>query len=286
MNFHKPPVTFVGQVNLKVQDLQRALTFYKEVIGFKVLEQTERSAKLTADGKTVLLSIEQPADVIPKQGRTAGLYHFALLLPSRADLGRVLKHLLQVDYPLQGASDHLVSEALYLADPDGNGIEIYSDRPASDWDWNDNSVVMATEPMDAKNVLAEGLNGSWIGLPEGTVMGHIHLHVSELGKTAEFYTNGLGFEIVCRYGSQALFISSGKYHHHIGLNTWNGVGAPVPKANSVGLESYTLMLPNEESVNETVAQLEKIGAAVTEENGSYVTSDPSGNRIILQAVQQ
>jgi catechol 2,3-dioxygenase len=286
MNFHKPPVTFVGQVNLKVQDLQRALTFYKEVIGFKVLEQTERSAKLTADGKTVLLSIEQPADVIPKQGRTAGLYHFALLLPSRADLGRVLKHLLQVDYPLQGASDHLVSEALYLADPDGNGIEIYSDRPASDWDWNDNSVVMATEPMDAENVLAEGLNGSWIGLPEGTVMGHIHLHVSELGKTAEFYTNGLGFEIVCRYGSQALFISSGKYHHHIGLNTWNGVGAPVPKANSVGLESYTLMLPNEESVNETVAQLEKIGAAVTEENGNYVTSDPSGNRIILQAVQQ
>ncbi|MGA9225849.1 MAG: VOC family protein, partial [Mesobacillus sp.] len=150
MNFHNPPVTFVGQVNLKVQDLQRALTFYKEVIGFEVLEQTERSAKLTVDGKTVLLSIEQPADVIPKQGRTAGLYHFALLLPSRADLGRVLKHLLQVGYPLQGASDHLVSEALYLADPDGNGIEIYTDRPASDWDWNDGSVVMATEQMDAE----------------------------------------------------------------------------------------------------------------------------------------
>jgi len=286
MNFHKPPVTFVGQVNLKVQDLQRALTFYKEVIGFEVLEQTERSAKLTVDGKTVLLSIEQPADVIPKQGRTAGLYHFALLLPSRADLGRVLKHLLQVGYPLQGASDHLVSEALYLADPDGNGIEIYTDRPASDWDWNDGSVVMATEQMDAESVMAEGLHGSWIGLPEGTVMGHIHLHVSELSKTAEFYTKGLGFEVVCRYGSQALFISSGKYHHHIGLNTWNGVGAPVPKANSVGLESYTLMLPNEESVNETIAQLEKIGAAVTEENGSYVTSDPSGNRIILQTVRQ
>jgi len=286
MNFHKPPVTFVGQVDLKVQDLQRSLTFYKEVIGFRVLEQTEKSAKLTADGKTTLLSIEQPEDVIPKQGRTAGLYHFALLLPNRADLGRVLKHLLEVGYPLQGASDHLVSEALYLADPDGNGIEIYTDRPASDWDWNNNSVVMATEQMDAESVLAEGLNGSWHGLPEGTVMGHIHLHVSELGKTEEFYTKGLGFEVVCRYGSQALFISSGKYHHHIGLNTWNGVGAPVPPANSVGIESYTLILPNEESVNEMVAQLEKIGAAVTEVNGSYVTSDPSGNRIILQAVQQ
>ncbi|MEH7442042.1 VOC family protein [Bacillus sp. JJ1122] len=286
MNFHKPPVTFVGQVNLKVQDLQRALTFYKEVIGFKVYEQTEKSAKLTADGKTVLLSIEQPEDVIPKHGRTAGLYHFALLLPDRADLGRVLKHLLQVGYPLQGASDHLVSEALYLADPDGNGIEIYTDRPASEWDWKDQSVVMATEALDAESVLAEGMPGSWDGLPEGTVMGHIHLHVSELVKTEEFYTEGLGFEVVSRYGPQALFISSGKYHHHIGLNTWNGVGAPVPPANSVGLESFTLMLPNEESVKETVAQLEKIGAAVTEVNGSYVTSDPTGNRIILLTVKQ
>lgn len=286
MNFHKPPVTFVGQVNLKVQDLQRSLTFYKDVIGFKVYEQTEKSAKLTADGKTVLLSIEQPEDVIPKQGRAAGLYHFALLLPERADLGRVLKQLLQVGYPLQGASDHLVSEALYLADPDGNGIEIYTDRPASEWEWKDSSVVMATEAMDAESVLAEGMPGSWGGLPEGTVMGHIHLHVSELGKIADFYINGLGFEVVCRYGSQALFISSGKYHHHIGLNTWNGVGAPVPAANSVGLESYTLMLPNEESVKETVAQLEKIGAAVNDVNGSFVTSDPSGNRIILQAVKQ
>ncbi|WP_423407893.1 VOC family protein [Heyndrickxia sp. MSNUG] len=286
MNFHKPPVTFVGQVNLKVQDLQRSLTFYKDVIGFKVYEQTEKSAKLTADGKTVLLSIEQPEDVIPKQGRTAGLYHFALLLPERADLGRVLKHLLQVGYPLQGASDHLVSEALYLADPDGNGIEIYTDRPASEWEWKDSSVVMATEAMDAESVLAEGMPGSWDGLPEGTVMGHIHLHVSELVKTEEFYTKGLGFEVVSRYGPQALFISTGKYHHHIGLNTWNGVGAPVPPANSVGLESYTLMLSNEESVKETVAQLEKIGAAVTDVNGSFVTSDPSGNRIILQAVKQ
>jgi catechol 2,3-dioxygenase len=286
MKFHQPPVTFVGQVILKVQDLQRSLSFYEEVIGFKVLAQTENSAKLTADGKTALLSIEQPADVIPKQGRTAGLYHFALLLPTRADLGRVLNHLLKSGYPLQGASDHLVSEAIYLADPDGNGIEIYSDRPASEWDWNGDTVIMATDAMDAKSVLDEGLNGTWNGLPEGTVMGHIHLHVSELSKTEEFYTRGLGFEVVCRYGSQALFISSGKYHHHIGLNTWNGVGAPIPPANSVGLKSYTLMLPNEESLKQVIAQLKAAGADVTEENGAFATTDPSGNRILMTAEQE
>jgi catechol 2,3-dioxygenase len=282
MNFHQPPVTFVGQVNLKVQNLERALAFYKEVIGFKVYEQTERSAKLTADGKTVLLSIEQPEDVIPKQARTAGLYHFALLLPQRSDLANIVRHFLKLGYPLQGASDHLVSEALYLADPDGNGIEIYTDRPASKWEWNNNEVVMATEALDAENLLAEGLDEAWDGLPAGTVMGHIHLHVSELANTEEFYTKGLGFEVVCRYGSQALFISSGQYHHHIGLNTWNGVGAPKPRVNSVGLESFTLVLPDEETVIATIAQLKEIGASVTEEEYGVYAVDPSGNRINLE----
>jgi catechol 2,3-dioxygenase len=145
---------------------------------------------------------------------------------------------------------------------------------------------MATDAMDAKSVLDEGLNGTWNGLPEGTVMGHIHLHVSELSKTEEFYTRGLGFEVVCRYGSQALFISSGKYHHHIGLNTWNGVGAPIPPANSVGLKSYTLMLPTEESLKQVIAQLTAAGADVTEENGAFATTDPSGNRILMTAEQE
>lgn len=282
MNFHHEPISFVGKVNLKVQNLERALTFYQEVIGFKVLEQTERTANLTADGKTVLLSIEQPDNVIPKQPRTTGLYHFALLLPSRADLGKILKHFLQNGYPLQGASDHLVSEAIYLADPDGNGIEIYADRDSSLWDWKNGEVAMETKPLDAESVLAEGEGDSWRGLPAGTVMGHIHLHVSELPKTEEFYVKGLGFEVVTRYGGQALFISTGKYHHHIGLNTWAGIGAPKPSSNSVGLESFTILLPSEEKRDEIVVQLKSIGAAVTEEDGKFVTSDPSGNHINLQ----
>ena len=281
MNFHQPPVTFVGQVNIKVENLERSLAFYEKIIGFKVYDKTDTSALLTADGKNVLLSIEQPSDVIPKKGRTTGLYHFALLLPDRKDLAKVLKHFLETGYPLQGASDHLVSEALYLADPDGNGIEIYTDRPATKWEWNKQHVVMATEALDAENLFAEGMEGTWNGLPEGTVMGHIHLHVAELDKTEEFYTKGLGFDVVSRYGPQALFISSGKYHHHIGLNTWNGVGAPKPPANSVGLESYTLVLPDEVSLKDTVARLEEIGAQVEDENGTFITTDPSGNQIKL-----
>lgn len=282
MNFHREPNIFVEQVNLKVQNLDRSLAFYKDIIGFKVLEQTGSSAKLSADGKTVLISLEQPENVIPKQPRTTGLYHFALLLPTRADLGKILLHFIQIGYPLQGASDHLVSEALYLADPDGNGMEIYSDRPSSTWDWKNNEVIMLTEQLDAQSLLDEAQGESWNGLPTGTVMGHIHLHVSELKKTEEFYTKGLGFDVVCRYGNQALFISTGKYHHHIGLNTWNGIGAPEPTANSVGLISYTLKFANEEQRKNIVHQLEKIGATVTEENGNFVTVDPSGNRILLQ----
>ncbi|WP_413375783.1 VOC family protein [Alkalihalobacillus sp. 1P02AB] len=282
MNFHRKPTTFVGQVNLKVLDLERSLTFYKEIIGFKILEQTERTAKLTADGKGVLLSIEQPVDVIPKQQRTTGLYHFALLLPNRSDLGKILKHFLQIKYPIQGAADHLVSEAIYLADPDGNGIEVYSDRAPSRWTWEHNEVVMPSEPLDAEELLAEAQGGSWNGLPRNTLMGHIHLHVSDLEENRKFYVEGLGFEVVSRYGNQALFISDGRYHHHIALNIWNGVGAPLPPVNSVGLESFTLMFPNEEKRSEIIEHLKRMGFIVTEENRSFITSDPSGNRIHLK----
>lgn len=281
MNFHHEPITFVGRVHLKVQNLQRSLHFYQEVIGFKVLQQTERRADLTADGKTVLLSIEQPEGVLPLQGRTTGLYHFALLLPKRSDLAKIVEHLINMGIQL-GSSDHLVSEALYLSDPDGNGIEIYRDRAPSEWNWQNGEVAMTVDPLNFVNLLAEGRQQSWKGLPAGTVMGHIHLHVSELRETEEFYTKGLGFEVVNRYGGQALFIADGKYHHHIGLNTWNGVGAPAPYPNSVGLESFTLMLANEKKRSEVVAQLRNLGASVMEDNGSFVTSDPSGNRIYLE----
>ncbi len=280
MNYHSYPNTFVAEVSIKVENIERSLAFYQEIIGFQILERNEKKAKLTANGKTTLLSIEQPENVIAKPQQTTGLYHFALLLPERSDLGRVLQHFIKLNVRI-GAGDHLVSEALYLNDPDGNGIEIYSDRPSSSWNWNNNVVEMTTDPIDAQGILESGNGGAWEGLPAGTVMGHIHLQVAELQKIEEFYVKGLGFDVVARYGPQALFISTGKYHHHIGLNTWAGIGVPTPPVNSVGLNWYSLVLPNKETRNKTITNLEKIGATVHEENGIYITADPSGNRIRL-----
>lgn len=280
MNFHSEPSTFVSQVNLKVSNLERSLTFYQEVIGFKILSQTATKADLTADGKTILLTIVQPEHVKTKQKNTTGMYHFALLLPERSDLANIVKHFVELNQRI-GSADHLVSEALYLADPDGNEIEIYIDRNPSVWNWIGGNVAMATDPLNFNDLLSRDLGNKWNGLPAATIMGHIHLHVSQLAEAEQFYTQGLGFEVVNRYGAQALFISTGKYHHHIGLNTWAGIGAPRPAPNSVGLESYLLVFPNVEARDRIIASLKNIGASVQEENGYYVTADPSGNRIQL-----
>ncbi|MEH7085997.1 VOC family protein, partial [Neobacillus drentensis] len=236
--FHQAPNIYVGEVNIKVKNLDYSLTFYQSIMGFKVLEKSERKAVLTTDGKKALLTIEQPKDVVAKSGRTSGLYHFAILLPSRADLSVFLRHMVQTGYPL-GAADHYVSEALYLNDPDGNGIEVYRDRPSSEWKWKNGLVEMATEELDGNGIIAES-DGEWKCLPVGTLMGHIHLHVSNLPKAEEFYTKGLGFEVVSYY-PQAAFLSTGRYHHHIAINTWQGAGAANPPKNSVGLNWYSLV---------------------------------------------
>lgn len=277
-NFHQKPTVFVGEVNIKVKKLDYSVGFYENIIGLKVLEKTDHKAILTTDGKKPLLTLEQPEDVIAKPQRTAGLYHFAILLPSRADLSVFLRHLLETGYPL-GAADHYVSEAIYLNDPDGNGIEVYRDRPADEWTWKNGLVDMATEQLDAQGILAES-NAEWTGLPEGTVMGHIHLHVSDLKKAEEFYTNGLGFDVVSYY-PQAVFLSSGGYHHHIAINTWQGTGAPTPPKNSVGLNWYTIIYPEQETREDAIKRLGQLGAPVTQEADYYVTSDPAGNNIRL-----
>ncbi|MCA1321418.1 VOC family protein [Bacillus tianshenii] len=279
--FHEAPNTFVGEVVITVADIDRSLAFYQEIIGFKVLKKSEKKATLTADGMTALLSIEQPEDVSPKGRRTTGLYHFAILLPDRRNLGSFIQHLIQKKHSIQGASDHLVSEALYMADPDGNGIEVYTDRPSSSWNWQEQEVEMTSEALDIQSILSESEGTEWNGLPSETRMGHIHLHVAELAESANFYTKGLGFDIVNRYGGQALFLSSGKYHHHIGLNTWNGVGAPKPENNSVGLKHFTLVIPSEEMFEKIISQLKDVSAEIIKNDGGIFTIDPSGNRIKL-----
>ena len=281
MKFQSYPNTYVGQVHIKVTDLQKSLAFYQEIVGFDVLETDGQKAILTADGRSPLLVIEQPDLPEPKQPRTTGLYHFALLLPERKDLAKTLIHLLQSHYPLEGAADHFVSEALYLSDPDGNGIEIYTDRPDDTWKWEKGEVDMGTVALDAQGLVKEDDGKPWTGLPEETVMGHIHLHVANLAETEHFYLQGLGFERVLQYGEQALFISTGKYHHHIGLNTWNGAGAPSPSENSAGLKSFTLILPSDRALKETAERLEQMGVNLKWEAGQIITRDPSGNVILL-----
>jgi len=280
MHFHEKPNTYVTNVEIKVSDLQRSLTYYQEVIGFKVLHQESHKATLTADGKTALLTIVQPETVEEKTRFTTGLYHFALLLPSRRDLANVISHF-HKNGVYFGASDHDVSEALYLSDPDKNGIEIYADRPEDKWTWHSNQVHMVTEPLNIQSILAEG-NDTWSGLPTGTVMGHIHLSVSNLTEAEEFYTKGLGFDIVTRYGTQALFISTGRYHHHIGLNTWYSENAPKLGEHQVGLKTFSLRLDNEQQVATMKENLRAIDAPVTDIAGGFQTEDPAGNKILLK----
>ncbi len=280
MEFHSKQTTFVEHVKIKVENLERAIKFYRDILGFDILEQSALSVQLTADGKTSILSLEQPENVIPKQGKTTGLYHFAILLPEKKDLANIVIHLVENGIRF-GSSDHLVSEALYFNDPDGNGIEIYVDRKPSEWTWNGEEVAMTVDPLNFENLIKYVTKSKWKGIPEKTIMGHIHLHVTELEKTEEFYVKGLGFDVVNRFGGQALFFSTGKYHHHIGVNVWNGVGASRPSKNSVGLEFFTLKFPNEEARKKTIDNLQKIGSPVIIENHIITTFDPSGNSIVL-----
>lgn len=281
MTFHDVPNIYAKSVTLKVSDLEKSLLFYKEVIGFSIASQEKKKAALCAGTGEAFLFIEELDQVEPKTMRTTGLYHFAILVPSREHLGMILTHLLETGYPLQGASDHDVSEAIYLADPDGNGIEIYRDRNATEWEWEGDFVRMDTAYMDTKGVLAAARNHPWKGLPEGTILGHIHLHVAELDKTVDFYVKGLGFDVILKYGSQAFFLSTGGYHHHVGLNIWNGIGAPVPKKNHVGLAYYDLKIPSQEKLEEIKQRLTELGATFVEEEDNWYTYDPSGNKIRL-----
>ncbi|MCM3612181.1 VOC family protein [Planococcus sp. MERTA32b] len=279
MNFHQKPVTYTDEVGLKVLDLAGMKKFYQDIIGFQVISEQASEVRLGTDGKS-LIRLTAREGVEPKQDRYAGLYHFAILLPSRKELGKILLHLHQQGVRM-GSSDHLVSEALYLSDPEGNGIEIYRDRDPEEWDWNNGEVAMAVDPIDAEGVVQEAAlsNESWSGMPSGTVMGHVHLHVSNLDDAKEFYTDGLGFEVVTSMGGQALFLSDQKYHHHIGLNVWNGTGIPALPDQTAGLDFYTLVFADEAKRSQTAERLRALGAEVAEAADYWETRDPSGNKI-------
>ncbi|ASV67309.1 VOC family protein [Cytobacillus sp. FSL W7-1323] len=278
--FHAEPNIYAQKIDLKVTNLQTSLRFYQDILGFQVLHQSKHEVSLSADGNQTLVQLHAPEGLQKKELRRTGLYHFAILLPTRNDLAKIIRHFIKVNYPLQGASDHDVSEALYLADPDGNGIEIYADRPKTSWDWKGEEVVMGTNALDVQSIMSEWDGNEWNGMPNETIMGHIHLHVNNIEEAKTFYCEGLGFEVVTHYGNQALFISTGKYHHHIGLNIWNGTMAVAPSANSVGMAFYTLVFPKNK-LEQAVERLQAMNIEVERQADSYMVSDPAGNNIKL-----
>jgi catechol 2,3-dioxygenase len=237
-----PADAHIGQVSLTVRDRGRSLLFYQDVLGFTETHREGPRSVLAPPGGRPLIELHEQKDAIPKPRRTAGLYHFAILVPSRAALGRTLRRLSDKRWPISGAADHLVSEALYLDDPDGLGIEIYRDRPRDTWRHSDTGeLAMATDPLDLQAIYEEpGADTPWAGLEADTVMGHVHLHVPHLDTAEAFYCGQIGFDPMVRGYPGALFVAAGGYHHHLGLNTWVGVGAPPPPENAVGLRGFTI----------------------------------------------
>ena len=276
------PATQVGAIALTVADLDRSIAFYTDAIGLTVLRKTGSDAILGVAGTPLLLLSEQPGALPWMVDRMTGLYHFAILVPSRKDLGRWLRHYLSRGYPPPGQGDHLVSEALYLRDPDGHGIEVYRDRPREEWRWIDGQVQMATDPVDVRGLLAEAnaTREPWTGMVDGTCLGHVHLQVGDIAQAEAFYHGILGFDVVARMPS-ALFVSAGGYHHHLGMNVWHSRGAAPAPADTARLRFFTLALPTDEARAAVIARIAAAGIAFQERANVVMLRDPWQNTILL-----
>ena len=282
--------TSVGAVTLTVSDLARARRFYEDVLGLPAVERADGALALGPAGQPPLVVLRGDPSAPPLDPRASGLFHLAILFPTRLDLAHALGRLARSRYPLSGASDHLVSEAVYLNDPDGNGIELYRDRPRAEWQREpDGSVTMATLALDLRGVLAElGEDDEMAArVPAGTQMGHVHLQVADIPATEAFYHGILGFDVTVRAYPGALFVSAGGYHHHLGLNTWNSRGAAAPAPGSVGLSAYEVVVPDADELERVLARITQAGlvaeAAPAEGPGAARVHDPSGNAVVLRA---
>lgn len=231
----------VGHVGIKAKDVEKVAEYYRQIVGLQDVSRRSGALVLGAGGRP-LLEIEEFKSARPDDPRSAGLYHTAFLLPSRPDLARWARRAIDKQIAVDGASDHYVSEAIYLTDPEGNGIEIYADRPENVWGWDGDRIRMGTVPLDVGNLLGELQPGDagWQGAPENSMVGHVHLRVGDTTAAEKFWNEQLGFDTVAQYGSQAVFLSTGGYHHHIGANSWQSRGAKERDADRTGL-SYVIM---------------------------------------------
>lgn len=278
--FRLPPAAHPGTVDLRVSDLQQSLTFYQQVLGLHVLSRGDDRAELGPAGAgTPLLRLHERrgAHRVPRQGRF-GLYHFAILLPDRASLGRFVAHLAEIG-ARAGAADHLVSEALYLHDPDGLGIEVYADRPRDTWQVEAGELRMTTLPLDVPGLVSAGGREPWSGMPAGTTMGHVHLHVGDLTRASDFYHAALGLDTMVWSYTGALFLAAGGYHHHLGLNTWAGPDAVAAREDEARLLAWQLVLPDEKSIGEARHSLESSGFETRDAEGGWFSDDPWGTTL-------
>lgn len=275
--------TAIGAVGLTVADLDGVADFYERAVGLRVLGREHGLVRLGATADRPLIELAGDPAAPPAPRHSTGLFHVAILVPDRAELAAALRRLIGAGARLSGASDHLVSEALYLDDPEGNGIEIYRDRSPSEWTYDGGEVRMATLPLDIEDLIAEPAVQDPVNMPPATTIGHVHLRVAELSAAEAFYTGVLGLEVRVRTYPGALFVASGGYHHHIGLNTWTSAGAPPPPDGSRGLQSFEL-LSSANEVEAIVARAMEGGLQTERHPSRAVLRDPSGNAVVLSAV--
>jgi len=269
----------IGGVGMIARDLDRMVAFYRDVIGLSVLKQTSGNALLGVGDVGFLELIHRP-NALPDDPREAGLYHNAFLMPTRADLGRWLIHAAQNRVPFTGASDHAVSEAIYLDDPEGNGIEVYRDRLSSEWRWDNDTIHMTTERLDLNDVAAAGAERDWTGAPLGLRIGHVHLRVGAVPEAERFYTQTVGLaRTFARRG--AVFMSSGGYHHHIASNVWHSDGAHPRNPDRAGLAYVTLEASDAVTYQQTKDKFVSADLPMTDDNGSLEISDPWSTRVRL-----
>lgn len=269
----------LGPVALNVAGLQAARDFYERAIGLEPFESLP-GRELLGSGGLPVVELRASPDAPARPPGTTGLFHLAVLQPDRAALGTSLRRLLDAGVPLDGASDHLVSEALYVRDPEGNGIEIYRDRPPGGWDWSGGEVAMATLPLDLSGLLA----GPEVPGPPGPArLGHVHLNVSDLAAATGFYTGVLGLDLTSASYPGAAFVSAGGYHHHFGLNTWNGAGAAQPPAGARGLAGVTLTVPAAEELEAIAGRAEAAAVPAQREGDLLVLRDPDGVELRVKA---
>jgi catechol 2,3-dioxygenase len=279
--YRLPESTHLGRVRLQVADLERSLKFYEDVLGMRVIARTADSVSLGPHGEDreiVHLRQLPSARPVPRRG-LLGLYHFAILLPDRASLGRFVAHLASIG-TRAGMSDHFVSEAVYLTDPDGLGIEVYADRPRDAWRYDERQLFMTTNQLDVDDLVTSARGEPWTGMPSGTVLGHVHLYVDDIDKAEAFYHHALGFDKVVWSYPGALFMSAGGYHHHLGTNTWARGAARATDADARLLE-WEIVVPARKDGDDAAKNVMAAGYEAKPENGEWILTDPWGTSLRL-----